>query len=107
MAVYGVARLNPTRNAMPRRLPAPKCVPLNGFPKLNAYVWSATLFIQNDSAGVGTRSPCDRPGRDEVDDGARLDAAGLEVHGLRSRSTSEVIESSVVVTLHSDRRACW
>ena len=38
------------------RLPAPKCVPLNGFPKLNAYVWSATLFIQNDSA-ASARGP--------------------------------------------------
>src|SRR6476659_6184236 len=54
--LYGVARLNPTRNATPRRLPAPKCVPLNGFPKLNAYVWSATLFIQNDSA-ASARGP--------------------------------------------------
>ena len=102
--LYGVACLKPTRNAMPMRLPAPKCVPLNGFPKLNAYVWSVTLFIQNDSA-ASARGP--------------LAIVQVVTTSRTARGLTRPVSKSTVsdpgrplrssrssVALHSDRRTC-
>ena len=82
--------------------PAPKCVPLNGLPKLNAH--GAGRGSARRPAGSGRRAAArnSRCADRDVEHRARLDAPALEVDELRARALAQLVD---LVVLHFERRA--